>query len=128
MAPRRSNHTLTVVSPTVAAVERARSDLARGVHPRTPYDRIREENAARKKLEKAEKKKAKRTVTAPKIKMISPAEAALKQARSDIKRGSKQMGVLDVALEKDAERKKRSLARKARRAKFSEKQRMLSWL
>ena len=111
----KSKDKLYMVTPIAQAVQQAQSDLARGVHQPTIYDRVREENAMRRQLER--KRKARRIGPAPKIEMISPVDQALAQARSDLKRGSRQMDVLDAALERDAQRKERSEARKVRRRK-----------
>ena len=121
MAPkgRRSNQTLQMVTPMAQALEQAKSDLKRGVHQRTIYDRVREETAMRKKLDRG--RKTRRVFTPPKIQMISPIALALEQAKSDLKRGLDQTNVLDQALERDAKRKKRSKARKAWRAKWTRK-------
>ena len=55
------------MSPIAQAVEQAKGDLARGVHPQATYDRVMEENAMQIKLERERKARRAKTVTAPKI-------------------------------------------------------------
>ena len=112
-----------MVTPIAQAVEQAKSDLARGVRQPTIYDRVREENAMRRKLDG--ERKVRMAKTAPKIQMVTPTAQAMEQAKDDLKRGWYQTNVLDEALERDAERKMLSRARKARKAKTKK---TLSWL
>ena len=121
MAPRRKSNkglVIQLVNPVATALEQAREEVKRGVHQPTIYERVREENAMRKKMERKIKAKGKtKTVSTPRIEFITPWARALEQAKNDLKRGSYQMDIYDRALEQDAIRKKLHKDRQARRAK-----------
>ena len=125
---KKSEDKLYMVTPIAQAIEQAKSDLARGGHQETIYDRVMEDNAIRRKMQR--KTKARRTVKTPQIQMVTPTALAVQQAKSDLKRGWHQTDVLDQALQKDAQRKRQSQDRKARKAKLSKtmKKQRMSWL
>ena len=92
--------------------------MKHGVHQNTIYDRAREKNAMRKKMERERKAKRKtKTVSTPRIEFITPWARGLEQAKNDLRRGSYPMDIYDRALQQDAMRRKLYKERKARRAK-----------
>ena len=122
MAPKRKTNgkapVIYWVTPLAQALEQAENDMKQGVRPKTIYDPFLDRQAARKKWDKKEKVTKPKKIQTPKIKMISPVALALEQAKSDLKRGVHQTTIYDDALERDAERKKLSIQRQARRKKW----------